>query len=405
MSRKIAIIGGGGKITSAVIFELLNRDKTTDFEFALFGRNASKIENTITLSNRFNSGNGNLYNAHTLENALVGAEIVLYCATYGLEAYGKYNAMGIQHGAYIMGIAEKMAEICPNAWFLAVTNPPDIPLMAAGMKFGLKKLIGVCNATSFTRKVVATFMGYEESELFPMDIGVNHDLWLYDIIYKGESVYDEVRSALIQGYSPDKIKGDFHESFPEWREGFVNNVAILKETGYLHGPVGGSARFVNLPFTGMGELMKRPSNKDFENCLDPKLSKDEILRVTRRCAAEFPIFIANMIASALSGDGKKHSILTQNCGAVPYLPDDAFIQLTCGITQNEIIRPNPEVPEFIKAALVSRVLQNHILAQALAQQDEKLLKQALLAFPEKVPFDKLYEIIASNNAEHYISLN
>ena len=37
--------------------------------------------------------------------------------------------------------------------------------------------------------------------------------------------------------------------------------------------------------------------------------------------------------------------------------------------------------------------------------DEKLLKQALLAFPERVPFDKLDEIITANNAEPYISLN
>ena len=405
MSRKIAIIGGGGKITSAVIFELLNRDKTTDFEFALFGRTASKIHNTIEISNRFNSGNGKVYNAETLENALAGAELVLYCASYGLEPYGEYKAMGVSHGAYIMGIAEKINEICPNAWLLAVTNPPDIPLMAAGMKFGLKKLIGLCNATSFTRKVISSFMGYEESELFPMDIGVNHELWLYDMIYKNESVYDNVRSTLLQSYSPDKVKGDFHESFPEWREGFVNNVAILKETGYLHGPVGGCARFSNLPFTEMGKLMKRPSYEDFEKCLNPELSNDEILRVTRRCAAEFPIYIADIIASALSGDGKKHSILTENCGAVPSLPDDAFIQLTCGITKDEIIRPNPELPEFIKAKLTSRVLQNHILAKALAEQDEKLLKQALLTFPERVPFDKLDEIIASNNTEPYISLN
>lgn len=405
MSRKIAIIGGGGKITSAVIFELLNRDKTTDFEFALFGRTESKIDNTITISNRFNSGNGKVYNAVTLENALTDAELVLYCASYGLEAYGKYNAMGIQHGAYIMGIAEKVKEICPAAWLLAVTNPPDIPLMAAGMKFGLKKLIGLCNATSFTRKVVSAFMGYEESELFPMDIGVNHELWLYDIMYKNESVYDKVRTALLESYSPDKVSGSFHESFPEWREGFVNNVAILKETGYLHGPVGGCARFSNLPFTGMGKLMKRPSYADFESCLDPELSNDDILRVTRRCAAEFPIYIADIIASALSDDGKKHSILVQNCGAVPSLPDDAFIQLTCGVTGNEIIRPKPELPEFIMATLASRVLQNHILAQALAEQNETLLKQALLAFPERVPFDKIDEIIAANNAEPYISLN
>lgn len=405
MSRKIAIIGGGGKITSAVIFELLGRDKTTDFEFALFGRTASKIDNTIEISNRFNSGNGKVYNAEKLESALTDAELVLYCASYGLDDYDGYKSMGVQHGAYIMGIAEKIKEICPNAWLLAVTNPPDIPLMAAGMKFGLRKLIGLCNATSFTRKVLSSFMNYEESELFPMDIGVNHELWLYDIIYKNESVYDTVRSTLLESYSPDKVKGDFHESFPEWRAGFVNNVAILRETGYLHGPVGGCARFSSLPFTEMGKLMKRPTYADFEGCLDPKLSNDEILRVTRRCAAEFPIYIADIIASALSGDGKRHSILVQNQGAVSSLPDDAFIQLTCGVTKDEIIRPNPELPEFIMATLFSRVYQNHILAKALADQDEKLLRQALLAFPERVPFDKLSEIIASNKTEPYISLN
>lgn len=404
--KKIAVIGGGGKITTATILEILNRDTATPYMFSLYGRTQQKMVNTQTLCSRFNAGNAQVRIAPTLEDALDDADMVLYCASYGLAPFENYKAFGVQHGAYLMGIAERMTKRCPDAWLLVVTNPPDIPLMAAKLRFGLDRVVGLCNASTFTQKVLATFLDEEEEDVWPMDVGVNHELWYYDVLLREKSIYSELKKLLLTQYDPETITGDFHEQFPEWREGYLDNIAILRETGYLHGPVGGCHRFKNLPKTRMGELMKRPSYADFEQLLNPAFTREQILRGTRRCAAEFPIYIARIVRSILTDEGARASALVLNRGALPHYPEEAMLQLTCRFNADGIVRPVPECPEFIEAALASRIRQNLLLARALAEQDEKYLKQAALVFPERVDFAEVAKSFPeTGNAEPWMSLN
>ena len=140
---KLAIIGGGGKISSAVIYKLLTDVRDIPLTFALFGRNKEKIDDTLTLSKRFNAGNGELLVCDTLEEALEGADIVFYCATNGTGDFAGLRSMGVTNGAHVLYIGQKVSEICPNAWFLSATNPPCVPLMAVRMRYGFKK--SICN--------------------------------------------------------------------------------------------------------------------------------------------------------------------------------------------------------------------------------------------------------------------
>lgn len=404
--KKIAVIGGGGKITTAVILELLYGDAETPYRFSLFGRTEQKMVNTQTLASRFNAGNGRLEIAPTLEAALEGAALVLYCASYGLAPFEEYRAFGVQHGAYLMGIGERMTKLCPDAWLLVVTNPPDIPLAAVRLRFGLERVVGLCNASTFTQKVLAAFLDEDEEEVWPMDVGVNHELWYYDVLLREKSVYESLKPLLLAQYDPALIVDDFHEQFPEWREGFLANLAILRETGFLHGPVGGCHRFRNLPKTRMSELMRRPNYADFERLLDPALTREQILRGTRRCAAEFPVYIARIVRSILRDEGARASALVLNRGALPHYPEDAMVQLTCRFNADGIVRPVPELPEFIEASLAPRIRQNLLLARALAEQDETYLKQAALVFPERVDFaEVLPPFPEDGNAEPWMSLN
>ena len=404
--KKVAVIGGGGKITTAVLLEVLSDDPKTPYLFSLWGRTAAKLENTRTLAARFNAGNAELELAPSLDAALEEADLVLYCASYGLAPYGDYRAFGVQHGAYLMGIAEKMTVRCPEAWLLVVTNPPDIPLAAIHMRFGFERVVGLCNASTFTQKVLAAFLDEDEADVWPMDVGVNHELWYYDVLLRGKSIYPELRKLLLESYEPASILGDFHEQFPEWREGYRVNVEILRRTGYLHGPVGACHRFRGLPETRMAQLMKRPTNDDFLRLLDPALSNAEILRGTRRCAAEFPVYIARILRSILCDGGEQASALVLNRGALPGYPEDAMVQLTCRFNADGIVRPVPELPEFIEATLASRILQNRLLARALAEQDERYLRQAALVYPERLDFSELEKPIGDDfNAEPWMSLN
>lgn len=404
---KIAIIGGGGKISSAVIWKLLSDIRDVSLTFALFGRNKEKIADTITISERFNSGNGEILNCETLEETLEGAEIVFYCATFGTNDFEGLRSMGITNGAHILHIGEKVSKICPNAWFLVATNPPCVPLMALRMRSGFKKSIALCNAGMFGKKMISSFLNCNEDRLTMHEFGVNHEFWYYDILLDGKDVYDDLRRRLPEEYDRNNMKGQFHEEFPEWSYGFKNTVEILRLTGFLSAPVGGSKRYANLPVTDMWSIASRPTADDFKKMLDTDQTPDKILKTAMRCGGGIPLYSADLLKSMIYSDGREHSVIAFNDGTAPMYPTESMFQMSCGVTRNGLTMPDlSNVDGYIHAVLASRIHQNHLIAQALAYQDDLKLRQALSVYPERIDICKTADFLKEHSSvEPFIQLN
>jgi alpha-galactosidase/6-phospho-beta-glucosidase family protein len=66
------------------------------------------------------------------------------------------------------------------------------------------------------------------------------------------------------------------------------------------------------------------------------------------------------------------------------------LQVSCSISSQGVLRPTiNDLPAFINNTLASRILQEHMKGTALAKQDEKMMKQAVLVVPEGVDISKL----------------
>ncbi|MDF2670163.1 MAG: alpha-glucosidase/alpha-galactosidase [Paenibacillus sp.] len=408
----IAVVGGGGRITGATILELLVRSKIRGGRVRLYSRSRDAVELNLQLADRVCSKDNRLFElttAESLDEVLQGADIVLYGATAGLEAYEPFQAFGVSQGAHILHVGEAMARLCPDAWFLVLTNPPDISLSAVYRRFKLEKVIGLCNAARFNRKVLAAYLNCEEEELQLDEIGVNHELWFYDIRLQGQSIYQKLRQTLPLDYDLSKVNSAFLDRYPEWKLGFVNNIEILKATGYLSSQVGFMKRFADLPITSqeIGKLMKRPSKSDFLDCLQPDKTTEDILNVTRRCAAEFPIYIAEIIESIILDLRLEHSVQTLNMGMLPAYPQHVMLHITGKVGRNGIERPIiGELPAYIEGVLASRIRQNAMLSEALASQDEDLVRQSILVLPERSTIQQAREIASNRQSvEPYIPLN
>ena len=83
-----------------------------------------------------------------------------------------------------------------------------------------------------------------------------------------------------------------------------------------------------------------------------------------------------------------------NEGILPDQPETAVLQVHCRISHLSVSAPQKmRLPDYVSAVLASRIRQNDLAARALAEQDENLLRQALLAYPERVDLAVIERVV------------
>jgi alpha-galactosidase/6-phospho-beta-glucosidase family protein len=409
---KIAMIGGGGKNIGGTILYLLNSGRVQNIEFALFGRTYKNMERNIALANRIKNHNGCSIKVYdTLESALEGADIVMHCATAGYGEYGGYRSYGVPQGGHVMYVGEKISKLCPDAWVLGATNPPEVPLTALLKRFGIEKSIGLCNAPMIVKNTLSAISGTDEKNILMRGIGLNHDVWYYDFRIGEETEPEKIVDMLNQRIDqPSLSDHPWFRLFPEWRIAIKNNIALLKETGYLLSPAGGTRRLKGLPVSSKeyGAIMKRPSKEDFENCLNEDVSIEDMLRITGRCGGGVPVYTGRIIESILLEDDVQHTALVPNKGAYEDAPDSLHIQADVSFEKGKIvIHGAKKLSDFIKGMLTARFIQNDLLTSALAYQDDLLLKKAIMVMPERYEFEQAitFESGSEKSVEPFIPFN
>ena len=411
-SWKLGIVGGTGRIACAVVCDLAQKAGLGRGEILLYGRSAEKLKRNLTLIERVGGPAASrikVSGTFDLDEAIRGADVILYNATAGLIPSGGYLAFGISQGAHILHVAQRIAELAPQAWFLVDTNPPDVPLGAVRHKFGLRRLLGLCNASDIFQRLISAYLGCAESDVGFSEMGVNHEVWYLDILRKGVSVYEDLRQSLPVNYDPTKLTSAYLESFPEWRVGFPNNIALMSATGFLTTPVGGPQRFRGLPVPSaeMWGGAKRPTDADYADLVSRNAGAEEILKVIRRCGGGIPVYVARVISALLSDTLADESVQVLNEGILADQPETALLQVNCRISRQTVTPPQGvRPPDYIAAVLAARIRQNDLAARALAEQDECLLRQAMLVCPERVDIPTVEKTVrGQERVEPHMQLN
>ena len=225
------MIGGGGKNIGGTILYLLNSGRVQNIEFALFGRTYKNMERNIALANRIKNHNGCSIKVYdTLESALEGADIVMHCATAGYGEYGGYRSYGVPQGGHVMYVGEKISKLCPDAWVLGATNPPEVPLTALLKRFGIEKSIGLCNAPMIVKNTLSAISGTDEKNILMRGIGLNHDV--------GITIFESGRNGENRRYAESKDRSTVSFDHPWFRLFGMENRhkeqhCIIKGNGYL----------------------------------------------------------------------------------------------------------------------------------------------------------------------------
>src|SRR3954447_13969016 len=137
-----------------------------------------------------------------LEEALKDAEFVIVTITTGgLEAmrkdldiplrYGIYQSVGdtvgpggwsraLRNVPVMVGIAQAMEKVCPNAWMLNLTNPLTVLTRVVTMTTGIKAM-GLCHELFGVRGALIRMFGGSVEDFEMRVAGVNHLIWILNM--------------------------------------------------------------------------------------------------------------------------------------------------------------------------------------------------------------------------------
>ncbi|MEV5969899.1 6-phospho-beta-glucosidase [Streptomyces sp. NPDC051921] len=416
---KLAVVGGGSTYTPELIDGFARLRETLPItELVLVDPAAERLDLVGGLARRIfarQGHDGTIVTTSDLDAGVDGADAVLLqlrvggqaareqdetwpleCGCVGQETTGAGGlAKALRTVPVVLDIAERVRRTNPNAWIIDFTNPVGIvtrALLQAG-----HKAVGLCNvAIGFQRKFAA-LLGVTPAEVHLDHVGLNHLTWETGVRLGGPEGED-VLPRLIAEHG-DAIADDLR--LPR---SVVDRLGVVPSY-YL--------RYFYAHDAVVEELRTKPSRAAevaamerqlLEMYGDPALDeKPELL--ARRGGAFYSEAAVDLAASLLGNGGSPYQVVnTFNKGTLPFLPDDAVIEVQAAVGPKGAV-PLPVAPlDPLYAGLVAHVTAYEDLAlEAALRGGRDRVFKALIAHPLVGQFDHadgLTDRLIAHNREH-----
>jgi alpha-galactosidase len=221
----------------------------------------------------------------------------------------------------MLGIADDMAELCPDAWMLNYTNPMAMNCWAWYDGSLHQNVVGLCHSIQNTSRQVAEYVGVPPEEITFHGAGVNHMSWVLRVEHEGRSLYPALDAAIAA--DPEGI-------------GRHVRVQVYKRFGYF--PTESSEHFAEyVPWflrddeeierlrIPVGEYVRR-SEENLELYAEEKrmLAAGEPFEIER--SGEYAALI---IHSMVTGVPRTVYGNVRNTGLITNLPQDACVEVPC----------------------------------------------------------------------------
>ncbi|MEU6419706.1 6-phospho-beta-glucosidase [Streptomyces spiralis] len=416
---KLTVVGGGSTYTPELIdgFARL-RDTLPVEELVLVDPATDRLELVGGLARRIFAHQGHpgrIVTTSDLEAAVDGADAVLLqlrvggqaarlqdetwpleCGCVGQETTGAGGlAKALRTVPVVLDIADRVRRANPDAWIIDFTNPVGIvtrALLQAG-----HRAVGLCNvAIGFQRKFAA-MLDVAPADIHLDHVGLNHLTWETGVRLdgpEGRNVLPDLLAA-----HGDTIAGDLHLPRPLLdRLGVVPSYYLRYY--YAHDQV-------------VDELRTKPSRAAevaamekqlLEMYGDPSLHEKPAL-LAKRGGAYYSEAAVDLAAALLGGGGSPYQVVnTHNKGTLPFLPDDAVIEVQAAVGPKGA-SPLPVAPlDPLYAGLVAAVTTYEDLAlEAALRGGRERVFRALLSHPlvgQYAYAETLTDQLIAHNREH-----
>ncbi|MBO3749772.1 6-phospho-beta-glucosidase [Streptosporangiaceae bacterium NEAU-GS5] len=410
---RLAVVGGGSTYTPELIdgFARLSGELPIS-EITLVDPDEHRLALVAAMARRMLARSGHpavVSTATKVEDGVAGAAAVLLqlrvggqaarnvdetlplqCGCVGQETTGAGGlAKALRTVPVVLDIAERVRALAPDAWIVDFTNPVGIvtrALLDAG-----HRAIGLCNvAIGFQRRIAAE-LGVEPGRIQLGHVGLNHLTWERSVLLDGEDVLPRILAS---------------DQAQEMADGLGLPVALLRHLGaipsyylryfYLHDQVVEEEKNKPSRAAEVAEVERQL----LELYADPAVdTKPELLE--KRGGAFYSEAAVALIASLLNDRGDVQVVNTRNNGTLPFLGDDAVIEVPATVGAHGAT-PLPVDPvEPLYRGLIAHVSAYEELAlDAALRGGETRVRDALLANPliGQVPVsDELARLLVDAN--------
>ncbi|WP_157246307.1 6-phospho-beta-glucosidase [Nonomuraea typhae] len=412
---KLAVVGGGSTYTPELIdgFARL-RDDLPITEIALIDPHAERVGLVAGVSRRMLARAGHpakVVATSSVEEGVAGAQAVLFqlrvggqaarnvdetlplqCGCVGQETTGAGGlAKALRTVPVVLDLAEQVRRHAPDAWIVDFTNPVGIvtrALLDAG-----HRAIGLCNVAIGFQRTFARHLGVTPERIGLGHVGLNHLTWERAVYLDGE----DVLPRLLETHGQE----------------IADNVGLPLELFTRLGVIPSYyLRYFYAHDIVVAEQRTKPSRADevaamerqlLEMYADPAVdTKPDLL--AKRGGAFYSEAAVALIASLLGDRGDVQVVNTRNGGALPFLPDEAVIEVPATITATGAA-PLPIDPvEPLYAGLIANVSAYESLAlEAALKGGAGRVRNALLAHPligQEAVAGELTDLLLEANAAH-----
>ncbi|MFE5815613.1 6-phospho-beta-glucosidase [Streptomyces sp. NPDC056479] len=416
---KLTVVGGGSTYTPELIdgFARL-RDTLPIEELVLMDPATDRLELIGALARRIfarQAHNGTITTTTDLDEAVDGADAVLLqlrvggqaareqdetwpleCGCVGQETTGAGGlAKALRTVPIVLDIADRVRRTNPTAWIIDFTNPVGIVTRAL-LQEG-HKAVGLCNvAIGFQRRFAAK-LGVAPADIHLDHVGLNHLTWETGVRLGGPEGEDVLPKLLSE--HGDTIAADLH--LPRVlldRLGVVPSYYLRYY--YAHDEV-------------VRELRTKPSRAaevaEMERKLltlyaDPSLDeKPELL--SKRGGAYYSEAAVDLAAALLNSAGSPYQVVnTYNKGTLPFLPDDAVIEVQAAVGRQGPVPLSVPSTDPLYAGLMAQVTAYEDLAlDAALRGGRDRVFRTLLSHPLIGQFEyaeQLTDRLIAHNREH-----
>lgn len=390
---KLAVVGGASTYTPELVDGLARlRDALPVTEIALLDPDKSRLEPVAGVSRRILARTGHpaaVTTPETIDQAAEGASAVLFqlrvggqamrhvdetlphaCGCVGQETVGAGGlAMALRTVPVVLDLARRVAAVAPRAWIVDFTNPVGIvtrALLDAG-----HRAIGLCNVAIGFQRRFADLLGLAPQKVALDHVGLNHLTWERAVYVAGEDVLpallDRHGAAIAaQVGLPVELIRRLGAVPSYYLRYYYEHDAVVKEQ------VAGESRASQVAAIE-DELLRLYADPSVD-------TKPEAL--TRRGGAYYSEAAVDLLAALLGHVPAVHVVNIRNNGALPFLPDDAVVEVPATITSSGAQSwPVRTVPPLY-SGLVSHVAAYESLAAKAARLGGvERVADALLAHP------------------------